>query len=173
LIIQKNLRVFISTVPTGIAIFLEDDMMRGSTVTEEIRFEEKWVYVPTLMIHKLIPSMPMQEHISPTFEVGFSSAAPNDEASVIQEPEVPNVVIDEEEDQPQNLENNVPNQEDVKRSQGVRKSVIPDDYEIYTSEEIHMESDHTSYEEAMRSPHSFKWCEVMEDEMRSMSANQV
>jgi hypothetical protein len=25
----------------------------------------------------------------------------------------------------------------------------------------------------MRSPHSSKWCEAMEDEMRSMSANQV
>jgi hypothetical protein len=36
-----------------------------------------------------------------------------------------------------------------------------------------MESDHTSYEEAMRSLHSFKWCEAMEDEMRSMNANQV
>jgi hypothetical protein len=29
--------------------------------------------------------------------------------SVIQKSEVPNVVIDEEEDQPQNLENDVPN----------------------------------------------------------------
>jgi hypothetical protein len=67
----------------------------------------------------------------------------------------------------------VPNQENVRRSQKVRKSAIPDDYEIYTSEEIHMESDRTSYEEAMMSPHSSKWHEVMEDEMRSMSANQV
>jgi hypothetical protein len=41
------------------------------------------------------------------------------------------------------------------------------------SEEIYMEGDPTSYEEAMRSPHSSKWCEAMEDEMRSMSANQV
>jgi hypothetical protein len=36
-----------------------------------------------------------------------------------------------------------------------------------------MEDDRTSYEEAMRSPHSSKWHEAMEDEMRSMSANQV
>jgi hypothetical protein len=36
-----------------------------------------------------------------------------------------------------------------------------------------MEGDPTSYEEAMRSPHSSKWREAMEDEMRSMSANQV
>jgi hypothetical protein len=41
------------------------------------------------------------------------------------------------------------------------------------SEEIHMDGDPTSYEEAMRSPHSSKWRESIEDEMRSMSANQV
>jgi hypothetical protein len=36
-----------------------------------------------------------------------------------------------------------------------------------------MEGDPTSYEDVMRSPHSSKWSEAMEDEMRSMSANQV
>ena len=41
------------------------------------------------------------------------------------------------------------------------------------SEEIQMEGDPTSFEEAMRSPHSSKWLEVMEDEMRSMSTNRV
>jgi hypothetical protein len=140
------------------AIFLENEMMRGSTVAREISLEEKRVYVLTSMIHKLFPSVPVQEYISPTFEVGSSSAAPNiNGAPVIQESEVPNVVIDEEEEeQPQNLENNVPSQENIRRSQRVRKSVIPDDYEIYTSEEIHMEGDPTSYKEAMRSPHSSK-----------------
>jgi hypothetical protein len=130
--------------------------------------------VPTPMIQELIPSVHVQEYISPTFEVGSSSAAPNvNEAPVIQKPEVPNAVIDEEKDQPQNLENNVPNQENIRRSQRVGKSDIPDDYEIYTSEKLHMEGDPTSYEEAMRSPHSSKWREAMEDEMRSTSANQV
>jgi hypothetical protein len=154
--------------------FLEDEMMRGSAVPREISLEEKCVYVSTPMIHELIPPVPMHnKHIILTFEVGSSSTSPNvNEAPVIQEPKVPNIVIDEKEDQPQNLENNVPNQENVRRSQRVRKSVIPDDYEIYMSEEIHMESDPISYEEVMRSPHSSKWREAMEDEMRSMSANQ-
>jgi hypothetical protein len=67
----------------------------------------------------------------------------------------------------------VPNPENLRRSKRVRKSIIPDDYEIYASEKIHMEGDPTSYEESMRSPHSSKWREAMEDEMRSMSANQV
>jgi hypothetical protein len=70
-------------------------------VTQEISLEEKRVCVPTPMIHKLIPPVHVHEHIIPTFEVGSSSTGPNEnEAPVIQEPEVPNVVIDEEEDQP-------------------------------------------------------------------------
>jgi hypothetical protein len=36
-----------------------------------------------------------------------------------------------------------------------------------------MEGDPTSFEEAMRSAHSSKWLEAMEDEMRSMSTNRV
>jgi hypothetical protein len=36
-----------------------------------------------------------------------------------------------------------------------------------------MKGDLTSYEESMRSPHSSKWREAIEDEMRSMSANRV
>jgi hypothetical protein len=161
-------------VETRHVIFLENEIMRGSTVTREISLEEKRIYVSTPMIYELIPSVPVQECISPTFEVESSSAAPNvNEAPVIQEPEVSNVVIDKEEEQPHYLENDVPNQENIRRSQRVRKSAIPDDYEIYTSEEIHMEGDPTSYEEAMRSPHSSKWREAMEDEMRSMNANQV
>jgi hypothetical protein len=67
----------------------------------------------------------------------------------------------------------VPNQGNIRRSQRVRKSAIPNDYEIYTSGEIYMEGDPTSNEEAMTSPHSSKWHEAMEDEMRSMSANQI
>jgi hypothetical protein len=91
-------------VETRHAIFLEDEMMRGSTVPREISLEEKRVYVPTRMIHELIPSMPVQECISPTFEVVSLSVAPNvNETLVIQEPEVSNAVIDEEEEQPQNL----------------------------------------------------------------------
>jgi hypothetical protein len=66
--------------------------------------------VPAPIIHELISSVPVQEYISPTFKVGSSSAAPNvNEAPIIQEPEVSNVVINEEEYQPQNLKNNVSN----------------------------------------------------------------
>ena len=36
-----------------------------------------------------------------------------------------------------------------------------------------MEDDPTSFEEAMRSDHSSKWLEAMEDEMKSLNANKV
>ena len=36
-----------------------------------------------------------------------------------------------------------------------------------------MEDDPTSFEEAMRSDHSSKWFEAIEDEMKSMDANNV
>jgi hypothetical protein len=60
-----------------------------------------------------------------------------------------------------------------RRSQRARRSAISDDYEVYVSEEIQMESDLTSFEEAMRSAYSSKWLDAMKDEMRSMSINKV
>jgi hypothetical protein len=40
-------------------IFLEDEMMKESTVPREISIVEKRVYVPTPMIHELIYSVPV------------------------------------------------------------------------------------------------------------------
>jgi hypothetical protein len=68
---------------------------------------------------------------------------------------------------------NVPDVETLRRSQRTRKPAIPDDFEIYVSEEVQMEGDPTTFEEATRSVHSSKWLEAMEDEMRSMSSNKV
>jgi len=60
-----------------------------------------------------------------------------------------------------------------RRSQRVRKPAISKDYEVYVSEEIQIEGDPTSFEEVMRSAHSLKWVEAMQDEMRSMSTSNV
>ena len=68
---------------------------------------------------------------------------------------------------------NVPEVEAPKRSQRVRRSAISSDYKVYNTEEVHMEGDPTSYEKAMRSVHSSKWLEAMEDEMKSMNSNGV
>ena len=58
-------------------------------------------------------------------------------------------------------------------SQRARKLAIPDDYEVYVSEEFQMEGDPTLFAEAMRSAHSSKWLRAMQDEIRSMSTNDV
>ena len=48
-----------------------------------------------------------------------------------------------------------------------------DDYKVYVSEEIQMEGDPTSFEEAMRSVYSFEWQEAMKVEMNSTNTNDV
>jgi hypothetical protein len=67
----------------------------------------------------------------------------------------------------------VPHNEPPRRSQRAKRPAISEDYDVYVSEEIQIEGDPTSFEEAMRSAHSSKWLEAMEDEMRSMSTNRV
>jgi hypothetical protein len=67
----------------------------------------------------------------------------------------------------------VPHNEPPRRSQRARRLTICNDYKVYVSEEIQMEGDPTSFEEAMRSDHSSKWLEAMEDEMTSMNTNRV
>jgi hypothetical protein len=87
---------------------------------------------------------------------------------VFQEP-----IINHEEEQQEPPVQDVPHNEPPRRSQRARRSAISDDYEVYVSEEIQMEGDLTSFEEAMRSAYSSKWLDAMEDEMRSISINKV
>jgi hypothetical protein len=87
---------------------------------------------------------------------------------VFQEP-----IINHEEEQQEPPVQDVPHNEPPRRSQSARSSAISDDYEVYVSEEIQMEGDPTSFEEAMRSAYSSKWLDAMEDEMRSMSVDKV
>jgi len=67
----------------------------------------------------------------------------------------------------------VPETEALRRSTRPRKTAISTDFKVYNTEMVHMEKDPTSYEEAMRIPHSSKWVEAIEDEMKSMSSNDV
>jgi hypothetical protein len=87
--------------------------------------------------------------------------------------EEPVVTREEERQQPPIQDQDVPHVEPAIRSQQTRRPAISNDYEVYSSEEIQMEGDPTSFEEAMRSAHSSKWLEAMKDEMRFMSANKV
>ena len=49
-------------------------------------------------------------------------------------------------------------------AEGLKELVnqFSDDYEVYINEEVQMEGDPTSFEEAMRSVYSSKWQEAME-----------
>ena len=95
----------------------------------------------------------------------------DDEEPVPQDPIETITTHEGEQQQPQT--ENMPNEEAPRRSQRVRKSAIPVDYEVYNTKEFQIENDPTSFEEAMRSDHSSKWLETMEDEMKSMNANKV
>ena len=93
------------------------------------------------------------------------------EEPILQDP-LEHVVIHEGEQQQPHIEQ-VSSNEAPRRSQRVRRSTIPKDYEVYECEKFQMEGDPTSFEEAMRSAHSSKWLEAMGDEMKSMKTNDV
>jgi hypothetical protein len=160
------------------AVFLEDEKMRGSMVAREIDLEVKRVYAPTPMIHE--PTFSLHVVAAPTVQDTMVSAPVvippiakmnENEKHVLQDPIEPIATHEGEQQQPQTVD--VPNVEAPIRSQRVRKLVISADYEVYNTKEFQMEDDPTSFEEALRSDHSSKWLEAMEDEMKLINANRV
>jgi hypothetical protein len=95
----------------------------------------------------------------------------DDEEPVPQDPIETDVTNEGKQQHPQTED--VPNMEALRRSQRIRTSTIPNDYEVYNTEEFQMEGDPTLFEEVMRSDNSSKWLEAMEDEINSMSTNKV
>jgi hypothetical protein len=92
------------------------------------------------------------------------------------------VGIEENEAPPANDRGEEPQQEiddepqPTRRSQRERKSAIPNDYVIYMSEDVNdigKMDDPASYKKAIKGENSLKWCEAMEEELRSMSSNDV
>jgi hypothetical protein len=78
----------------------------------------------------------------------------------------------EEEPQQQNDDEPQP----MKRSQRERRSVVPNDYVVYMSKDVNdigKMDDPASYKEVMKSNFLLKWCEAMEEELNSMSYNDV
>jgi hypothetical protein len=147
-------------------------------VARNIDLEEKQVCVPTPIIQKPFFELPIlvapivRDTIVPTSVVSSPVATMNnDEESVPQDPIETNATDEGEQQQPQ-IED-VPNMEATRRSQRVRRSAIPDDYEVYNTKEFQIEGDPTSFEEAMRSDNSSKWFEAKEDEIKSMNTNKV
>ncbi|WVZ92498.1 hypothetical protein U9M48_038558 [Paspalum notatum var. saurae] len=161
------------------AVFLENDMIRGSMAPREVNFQEKRMYVPFPMVEEPYFSMPAEVTppvqptviATPTVDAGSSGTTAIEQEIVpvleppaaTPEPLAPDAAEAEESEQeivpdspppeqPQVEEQDVP----VRRSQRIRKSAIPDDYEVYVSEDIALEGDPTTYEEAMRSRNSSK-----------------
>ncbi|KAJ9538813.1 hypothetical protein OSB04_031546 [Centaurea solstitialis] len=68
------------------------------------------------------------------------------------------------------------NTEPLRRSTRERRSAIPDDYHVYLTEiefDLGEDDDPTSFKEAMESPNKDKWLKAMEEELTSMSNNEV
>jgi hypothetical protein len=120
-----------------------------------------------------IPIAPtLRDTVVPTAVVGSPMATMNDDKEPVPQNPIETDATDEREQQQLQTED-VPNMEAPRRSLRVRRSAISDDYEVYNTEEYQMEGDPTLYEEAMRSDNSSKWLETIEDEIKSMSTNNV
>jgi hypothetical protein len=90
----------------------------------------------------------------------------------LKENEAPPANDHEEEPQQGNDDESQP----TRRSQHERRSAIPNDYVVYMSEDVNdigKMDDSASYKEAMKSENSLKWCETMEEELRSMNFNDI
>jgi hypothetical protein len=174
-------------VETRHVVFLEDEMIRGSMVVWKIDLAEKRVCAPNPMIQEPYFSLPvvpaptapevvvqapvatllvaiMSEDLEPVLQDPIESTVAHEDET--QQPPVDDVPTEVE-------AQDVPTEETPRMSQRVKRSAILDDYKVYNTEISHMEGDPASYEEAMRSAHSSKWLEAMEDEMKSMSSNDV
>ena len=165
-------------VETRHAPLLEDQMIRGSMGTRKIDLEEKRVFVPTPMTRESYFSLPMvavpteQETAVPIPVISSPDVARNaNEGPIPQNPIEPAATNEGEQQQPPGPE--IPVAVAPQRPQRTRRSATSDDYEVYNSEEIQIEGDPTSFEEAMKSTNSSKWFAAMEDEMKSMSTNKV
>jgi hypothetical protein len=128
-------------VETRHVIFLEDEMMRGSLVAQKIDLEEKRVCVPTPMIQEpffklyVLVAPIVQDTVVPTPVVSSLVVQMNDDEEPVPQDPIETDVTDEGEQQQPQTEV-VPNMEALRRSQRVRRSAIPDDYEVYNTEEF-------------------------------------
>jgi hypothetical protein len=128
-------------VETRHDVFLEDEMMRGGMVAREIVLEEKRVCVPTPMIQEPFFKLPVlvapivRDTVVQTHVVSSPVATANeDEEPILQDPIQTDATDEGEQQHPQTED--VPNVEAPRRSRRVRRSAIPDDYEVYNTEEF-------------------------------------
>jgi hypothetical protein len=160
-----------------------------SSSRRDIYLEEIWTYDSTLITHDFIPTtvdaphvetIPLAKNNDPLAENLGAEPAINENGGTPLENE--QVGIEENEAPPANDHREEPQQENddepqpMRRSQRERRSVIPNNYVVYMNEDVNnigKMHDPVSYKEAMKSENSLKWREAMEEELRSMSSNDV
>jgi hypothetical protein len=87
-----------------------------------------------------------------------------------------NDVVPNDKPQQNPVAKNEQNNEPPRRSQPKWRPAISDDYMVYMykdTNDVRIETDPSSFKEAMKSRHSFEWLNAMKDEMKSMSTNDV
>jgi hypothetical protein len=160
-----------------------------SSSPRDIDLEKIQTYDSAPMTHDFIPTttdapnvetIPLAENNGSLAEnLGVEPAnnenggAPSENEQVdLEENEAPPANDHEEEPQQRNNDESHP----TRRSQCKRRSVIPNDYVVYKSEDvidIAKMDDPTSYKEAMKNENSPKWHEAIEEELRSMCSNDI
>ena len=124
-------------------------------VTRKIDLEEKRVFVPTPMTQEPYFSFPVvaapikQETAVPTPVVSSPDVAANENEGFVPHDQIEHIAMDEGEQQQPPVQE-IPIVVAPRRSQRIRKPAISDDYEVYNSEEIQIEGDPTSFEEAIK-----------------------
>jgi hypothetical protein len=172
-------------------VFYENDGISGSRIPRKIDLEEKRVCVPVPLIQETI--LPLQNDyaspvVAPRVDVPSGGdalrIAPCVDAPIVEntsgvpqmEEPANNDVMPNVEPQQNPVVNNEQNNEPPRRSQRERRPAISDDYMVYMYEDtndIGIETDPTSFKEAMKSQHLSKWLDAMKDEMKSMSTNDI
>jgi hypothetical protein len=168
-------------IETRHAIFLEDDMTKGSKVLREVDLQEKRTYVPIPMVEEpyfSIPAMvpaavvttrgetPTANIASPSAttieQVNSPSAQSSSSESVAQKSSHDSGSVAPSDAPMQEPQNEPELETSLRKSQRSRRSAIPNDYGVYTSvdiesdeiymcEDIDAEGDPTTYETTMRS----------------------
>jgi hypothetical protein len=148
------------------AVFLEDELIRGSMVARKIDLEEKRMHAPNPMIQEpffLLPVVPaptipevavQAPVVTPPMTTRCEDSEPVRQEPIVEhkrELQQPPLI-----DVPEVEVHNEPENEALRRSKRVKKSAISTDYKVYNTETVHMEGDPTSYEETMGGPNSSK-----------------
>jgi hypothetical protein len=181
----------VKIMETRHVVFFENDGISRSRIPRKIDLEENRVCVPFPLIQESV--LPLHNDyassvVTPrvdvpsggdTLKTAPSVDAPIDEntSNVPQmEEHVSNDVVPNDEPQQNPIVENEQNNEPPRRSQRERRLAISDNYIVYMYEDtndIRIDTDPSTFKEAMKSRHSSEWLDAMKDEMKSMSTNDV